>query len=140
MAQHETSDCRTAVDAKLTELMLYAKELCPSAVVDISSLRYEDEDGHVEVFPPPSLSDIEVDRMELMLASRSAEIFDQTGLYIVCAVLDPNPSIGVRSTWIGCGPHSVFHHEICQENNGHNNGPRLAGAIDTFRRESSRGS
>ena len=91
MAQHETSDCRTAVDAKLTELMLYAKELCPSAVVDISSLRYEDEDGHVEVFPPSSLSDIEVDRMELMLASRSAEIFDQTGLYIVCAVLDPTP-------------------------------------------------
>lgn len=29
--------------------------------------------------------------MELMLASRSAEIFDQTGLYIVCAVLDPTP-------------------------------------------------
>ena len=91
MAQHETSDRRTAVDAKLTELMLYAKELCPSAVVDISSLQYEDEDGHVEVFPPPSLADIEVDRMELMLASRSAEIFDQTGLYIVCAVLDPTP-------------------------------------------------
>ena len=91
MAQHETSDRRTAVDAKLTELMLYAKELCPSAVVDTSSLRYEDEDGHVEVFPPPSLSDIAVDRMELMLASRSAEIFDQTGLYIVCAVLDPTP-------------------------------------------------
>ena len=91
MAQRETSDRRTAIDVKLTELMLYAKELCPSAVVDISSLQYEDEDGHVEVFPPPSLSDIEVDRLELMLASRSAEIFDQTGLYIDCAVLDPTP-------------------------------------------------
>jgi len=89
MAQHETSDRRSAVDAKLTELMLYAKELCPGAVVDTSPLQYEDEDGHVEVYPPASLSDAEVDRIELTLASRSWEIFDQTGLYIVCAVLDP---------------------------------------------------
>lgn len=70
--------------------MLYAKELCPGAVVDISPLQYEDEDedGHVEVYPPASLSDAEVDRIELTLASRSGEIFDRTGLYIVCAVLD----------------------------------------------------
>jgi hypothetical protein len=89
MAQHETSDRRSAVDAKLTELMLYAKELCPGAVVDTSPLQYEDEDGHVEVYPPASLSDAEADRIELTLASRSGEIFEQTGLYIVCAVLDP---------------------------------------------------
>lgn len=89
MGQHETSDRRSAVDAKLTELMLYAKELCPGAVVDISPLQYEDEDGHVEVYPPASLSDAEVDRIELTLASRCGEIFDRTGLYIVCAVLDP---------------------------------------------------
>ena len=86
--QHENSDRRTAVDAKLTELALYAKELCPSASVDVSPLQYEDEDGHVEVFPPLTLSDSDVDRLELTLAARSAEIYDHTGLYIVCAVLD----------------------------------------------------
>jgi hypothetical protein len=86
--QHENSDRRTAVDAKLTELALYAKELCPGAFVDISPLQYEDEDGHVEVFPPAALSDADADRLELTLAARSAEIFDHTGLYIVCAVLD----------------------------------------------------
>ena len=89
MAQYETSDRRIAVDAKLTELMLYAKELCPGALVDISSLQYEDEDGHVEVVPPASLSDSDIDRLELTLAARAADIFEQTGLYIVCAVLDP---------------------------------------------------
>lgn len=89
--QHETTDRRVTVDAKLTELMLYAKELCPGAFVDISSLQYEDEDGHVEVFPPASLSDPDIDRLELTLAARAADIFDQTGLYIVCAVLDPIP-------------------------------------------------
>lgn len=87
--QHETTDRRAAVDVTLTELMLYAKELCPGAAVDISPLQYEDEDGHVEVFPPAALSDAEVDRLELTLAARAADIFDRTGLYIVCAVLDP---------------------------------------------------
>lgn len=87
--QDESFDRRAAVDARLTELMLYAKELCPGALVDISPLQYEDEDGHVEVFPPAALSDADVDRLELTLAARSADIFDHTGLYIVCAVLDP---------------------------------------------------
>ena len=86
--QHESADRRTAIDAALTELALYAKELCPGAIVDSSLLQYEDEDGHVEVFPPAALSDADVDRLELTLAARSAEIFDHTGLYIVCAVLD----------------------------------------------------
>jgi len=89
--QHETMDRRATVDAKLTELMLYAKELCPGALVAISPLQYEDEDGHVEVVPPVSLSDPDIDRLELSLAARAADIFDQTGLYIVCAVLDPIP-------------------------------------------------
>jgi len=87
--QYESFDRRSAIDAKLTELLLYAKELCPSAVVEISPLQYEDEDGHVEVFPPQALTDAEVDRLELTLAARAADIFEQTGLYIVCAVLDP---------------------------------------------------
>ena len=86
--QDEISDRRTAVDIKLTEFALYAKKLCPGALVDVSPLQYEDEDGHVEVFPPAALSDADVDRLELTLAARSADIFDHTGLYIVCAVLD----------------------------------------------------
>lgn len=89
--QHETRDRRATVDAKLTELMLYAKEQCPGAFVDISPLQYEDEDGHVDVFPPTGWSDADADRLELSLAARAAEIFDQTGLYIVCAVLDLAP-------------------------------------------------
>lgn len=89
--QHESFDRCSAIDARLTELMLYAKDLCPGAVVDISPLQYEDEDGHVEVFPPSALTDAEVDRLELTLASRAAEIIALTGLYIVCAVFDPIP-------------------------------------------------
>jgi hypothetical protein len=80
---------RALLDAKLTELVLFAKELCPSATVEGSTIKYEDEDGRVDVFPPPGLSEAEEDRLEMALAARAGEIFDNTGLYIVCAVLDP---------------------------------------------------
>jgi hypothetical protein len=53
---------RALLDAKLTELALYAKALCPEAAVEASPLHYEDEDGHVKVFPPPGLSEAEEER------------------------------------------------------------------------------
>jgi len=80
---------RTAVDTTLTDLALYAKELCPDAIVEVSPLSYEDEDGHVEIVPPADWPEADVDRFDLALAARASEIFDHTGLYIVCAVLDP---------------------------------------------------
>ena len=79
---------RALLDAKLTELMLYAKELCPEAVVKASSHSYEDEDGHVDIFPPPSLSEEEEERIELAVAARAGDIFEETGLFILCAAFD----------------------------------------------------
>ena len=83
------NDYRELLDAKLTELALYAKELCPEGAVEVSSVRYEDEDGHVDLFPPPPLPEAEEERIELALAARAGEIFEETGLYILCAALDP---------------------------------------------------
>lgn len=83
------SNHRALLDAKLTELGLYAKELCPDGRVEIRAIRYEDEDGHVGLFPPPKLSDEEEERIELALCARAAEIFEETGLFILCGVLDP---------------------------------------------------
>jgi len=85
-------DRRALLDVKLTELSLYAKELCPEAVVEASATHYEDEDGHVDIHPPPGLAEDEEERVELALAARAAEVFENTGLYILCAVLDPLPS------------------------------------------------
>ena len=82
-------DRQALLDAKLTELALYAKEICPEAAVEASTTQYEDEDGHVEIFPPSMLPETEEERIELALAGRAAEIFEETGLYILCAVLDP---------------------------------------------------
>ncbi|HJY84193.1 MAG TPA: hypothetical protein VKK81_24290 [Candidatus Binatia bacterium] len=80
---------RDLLDDKLTELALYAKELCPEAVVEVSATSYEDEDGHVDIFPPPSLPEEEEERIELAVAARAAEIFEETGLFILCAAFDP---------------------------------------------------
>jgi hypothetical protein len=52
-------------------------------------VQYEDEDGHLNVFPPVTMREAEADQMELTLAEGAAEIFADTGLYILCAVLDP---------------------------------------------------
>jgi hypothetical protein len=86
--QVRTDDRRALLDAKLTELVLFAKQLCPSAAVEGSAIQYEDEDGRVEMFPPPVLSEPEEDCIEMAFAARAAEIFADTVLYIVCAVLD----------------------------------------------------
>lgn len=83
-----TDDRRALLDAKLTELALLAKELCPAARVEADTVPYEDEDGAVEVFPPAGLSEDEVDRLEMTIARRAGEIFDDTGLFITCAVFD----------------------------------------------------
>ncbi|MGE0827329.1 MAG: hypothetical protein AB7G75_20920 [Candidatus Binatia bacterium] len=79
---------RDLLKDKLAELTLYAKELCPDAIVEVSSISYEDEDGHVIIYPPPGLSEEEEERVELAVAARAGEIFEKTGLFILCAALD----------------------------------------------------
>jgi hypothetical protein len=87
---HHNPDIRRALlDEKLTELALYAKSLCPEAEVEMSTVQYEDEDGHLDVFPPPTLMEAEEEQIELALAERAAQIFADTGLYLLCAVLEP---------------------------------------------------
>jgi len=86
--QPSSHDTRLRLDALLTELVLYAKELCPNAQVEASALQYEDEDGRVEVFPPCGLPEAEEERIELALCARSADLFAETGLFVPCAVLD----------------------------------------------------
>ena len=79
---------RALVDAKLTELMLFAKGLCPAATVKAEPIQYEDEDGHVDVFPPPALPEEEIERIVTALADRTAKIYEDTGLFLVAAVLN----------------------------------------------------
>ena len=81
---------RDILDRKLTELTLLAKRLCPQAGVEANTVRYEDEDGRLKVFPPPGLSEAQEEALEETLTEKCIEIFDETGLFIVCAAFDCN--------------------------------------------------
>ncbi len=76
------------LDQKLTELALLAKKLCPEAKIEVNTLRYEDEDGRLKVFPPPHLSEAEEEELEEALIEHCIEIMEETGLFILCAVFD----------------------------------------------------
>ncbi|MFQ5853895.1 MAG: hypothetical protein ACE5JU_25325, partial [Candidatus Binatia bacterium] len=73
---------RDILDQKLTELALLAKRLCPEAKVEVNTLRYEDEDGRLKIFPPSRLSEDEEEKLEEALAEKCNEILKESGLFI----------------------------------------------------------
>ncbi len=79
---------RDILDQKLTELALLAKRLCPEAKVEVNTVRYEDEDGRLKIFPPSGLSEDEEEKLEEALAEKCNEILEESGLFILCASFD----------------------------------------------------
>jgi len=47
-----SSERKDLVDNYLTELSLLAKQLCPEARVEATTETFEEEDGHVRIYPP----------------------------------------------------------------------------------------
>ncbi len=83
-------DRRSLVDHYLTEMGLYAKQLCAEARVEMLTTSYEGEDGHVRLFPPAGLEDREIERLEDKLADKSTEILLTTGVSILAGVFEPD--------------------------------------------------
>jgi hypothetical protein len=50
-----SSERRNLVDKYLTELSLLAKQLCPEARIEATMEGFEDEDGHVRIYPPAGM-------------------------------------------------------------------------------------
>jgi hypothetical protein len=73
---------------KLSDLAVLIKDLSPQARVEISLARYEDEDAHIRIYPPPDMTVAEVERLELALGERCNDILLETGLFIIGAVCD----------------------------------------------------
>jgi len=83
------SERRGIVERSLTEVSLLAKDLCPEAKVEATMERYEDEDGHVRIYPPPGLSDRQIEELEGKIADRCVDILVETGVFLCAAVYEP---------------------------------------------------
>ena len=80
----------TIVGKYLTEVSLFAKGLCPEAKVEATTESYEDEDGHVRIYPPAGLSQGQVADLEGKIAGRCVDILVETGVFLCSAVYEPD--------------------------------------------------
>ena len=76
------------LETKISELSALIKELSPHARVEISFERCEDEDAHIHVHPPLSISAEEVARIEGTMGEVCNDVLLETGLFIIGAVCD----------------------------------------------------
>ncbi len=54
----------------------------------MNTVRYEDEDGRLKIFPPAHLSEAEEEALEEALTEKCIEVLEETSLFILCAAFD----------------------------------------------------
>ena len=81
---------RTLVSKSLTDFSLLAKELCPEAKVEATTEHYEDEDGHVRIYPPAGLSQEQIADIEGKIAERCVDILVEADVFLCAAVYEPD--------------------------------------------------
>ena len=81
---------RNIVDQSLTEVRLLVKALCPAAKVEATMESYEDEDGHVRIYPPPGLTEKQIEELEGKIADRCVDILVEAGVFLCAAVYEPD--------------------------------------------------
>ncbi len=83
-----SSERKNLVDKYLTELSLLAKRLCPDGRIEATTEGFEDEDGHVRIYPPPGMAEQEIADIEGKVADRCVDILVEEGVFICAAVYD----------------------------------------------------
>jgi hypothetical protein len=83
-----SSERKNLVDNYLTELSLLAKRLCPDARIEATTEAFEDEDGHVRIYPPAGINEEEITVLEGKVADRCVDILIEKGVFICSAVYD----------------------------------------------------
>jgi hypothetical protein len=81
---------RIMVDKYLTEISLFAKALCTEARVEATMESFEGEDGHVRIYPPPGLSERQIEELEDKVADRCVEILIDARVFLCAAVYEPS--------------------------------------------------
>ena len=83
-----SSERKNLIDNCLTELSLLAKRLCPGARIEATTEAFEDEDGHVRIYPPAGTSEEDAAVIEETVADRCVDILVEKGVFICAAVYD----------------------------------------------------
>ena len=83
-----SAEQKNLVDNYLTELSLLAKRLFPDARIEATTEAFEDEDGHVRIYPPAGMSEDEIAVIEGKVADRCVDILIEKGVFICSAVYD----------------------------------------------------
>ena len=81
------TDYRDRLDTAVTTLSLFIRDLCPEGRLDIALTRYEDEDAHIWVSLPATLSS-EEEREDVAnpMAEKSLDILLAEGLLILAGL------------------------------------------------------
>jgi hypothetical protein len=83
------TDYRTRLDATVTAFSIFIHNLCPEACLEIAFVRYEDEDAHIWVTPPVTLTEEEREELANRLAEKSLDILLTEGLLIMVGIEEP---------------------------------------------------
>lgn len=81
-----TARQRQLLESTLSHLISVIQDLAPQAQIDITFEQYEDEDAHVSIHPPATMTVEDIERLELTVGEHCNEILLATGLFIVSAV------------------------------------------------------
>jgi hypothetical protein len=86
------SDYRTRLDAAVTALSLFIRDLCPEAQLEVSFVRYEDEDAHIWVSLSSTLSDEGREQVVNQIAEKSLDILLAEGFLILAGLEETSPN------------------------------------------------
>ncbi|MBI3798713.1 MAG: hypothetical protein HY268_17325 [Deltaproteobacteria bacterium] len=87
------TDYRGRLDAAVTALSLFIRDLCPNAGLEISFVRYEDEDAHIWISLPATLTEEEREELANRVAEKSLDILLAEGFLILAGVEEPQVSL-----------------------------------------------
>ena len=80
------SDYRDRLDATVTTFSLFIRQLCPEADIEVSFARFEDEDAHIWITLPPTLSAEEREELANHVAEKSIDLLLTEGFLILAGI------------------------------------------------------
>ncbi|HJY86211.1 MAG TPA: hypothetical protein VKE24_05180 [Candidatus Acidoferrales bacterium] len=86
------ADYRSRLDAAVTAFSLFIRDLCPEARLEISFVRYEDEDAHIWISLPAILTAAEQEDLANRIAEKSLDLLLAEGFLILAGIEDAEPT------------------------------------------------